>query len=180
MVEVLIAAVIIGIGLLGIASLQVKALQASSNAEHRAKATDIAWGLADRMRANLASNTISGDAYISSAQANDYCTDNPTPPNTCAMTPGSATLPGNCTPAQMAAFDLYEARCASTGVKQALPNGSLTVGCTDLDNTNSDTCDPGSSMLIAITWATRTETLDTGEQTDSITMVVEPGVDPEK
>ncbi|WP_419653319.1 type IV pilus modification protein PilV [Thiolapillus sp.] len=73
LVEVLIAAVIVGIGLLGIASLQVKALQASTDAEYRAKATDIAWALADRMRANLASNTSNGNHYISTtALASNY------------------------------------------------------------------------------------------------------------
>jgi len=53
LVEVLVAAIIIGIGLLGIASLQVKSMQASTNAELRARATDLAWALADRMRTNL-------------------------------------------------------------------------------------------------------------------------------
>lgn len=177
LVEVLIAAIIIGIGLLGIASLQVKALQASTEAEHRAKATDIAWALADRMRANLLSNTDLGDAYVSAAADTDFCVDNPAPPLSCAMIPGSTILAVDCDPAQMAVFDLYEARCASTGAKQALPGGSLAITCIDRVG-GGDPCDPGSDMRITIAWSTRTNTLDTGTQTDRIIMAVSPGLDP--
>jgi hypothetical protein len=35
-------------------------------------------------------------------------------------------------------------------------------------------------MLITVSWATRTETLDTGNQTDFITLAVIPGSDPDK
>ncbi|MCW4245707.1 MAG: type IV pilus modification protein PilV, partial [Candidatus Thiodiazotropha taylori] len=53
LIEVLIAAVIIGVGLLGVASLQITALQGASNADYRSRATDLTAALADRMRANL-------------------------------------------------------------------------------------------------------------------------------
>ena len=53
LLEVLIAAVILGIGLLGIAALQMTSMQGSANAEYRGRASDLAWSLIDRMRANL-------------------------------------------------------------------------------------------------------------------------------
>ncbi|MCW4254661.1 MAG: prepilin-type N-terminal cleavage/methylation domain-containing protein, partial [Candidatus Thiodiazotropha taylori] len=40
LIEVLVAAVIIGVGLLGVASLQITALQGASNADYRSRATD--------------------------------------------------------------------------------------------------------------------------------------------
>ena len=178
LIEALVAAVIIGIGLLGIASLQMKALQASSEAEYRAKATDIAWALADRMRSNLGAQTDDGYDYVSTAP---LTTCPSAPNNVCAMAPGASDASGvvSCTPAQMAAFDLYELRCAADiGVKRVLPAGALTVTCNDADTTNSDPCDPTSEISITISWATREDVLDSGAKTDSIVMSVTPGGDP--
>ncbi len=178
LVEVLVAAVIIGVSLLGIASLQMRAMQASTNAEYRARATDIAWSLADRMRANLLANTDSGSDYIS-ATALSSCPSSPS--NNCAMDADATDATGvdQCSPAQMAAFDLYEARCASDrGAKEALPGGQLTVTCNDRLSTDTDPCTPGSEMLITVSWSTREDVLDTGEKEDSITMTVITGRDP--
>jgi len=169
LVEVLVAAVVIGIGLLGIAALQIKAMQASTDAEHRARATDIAWTLADRMRANLLANTGSGQGYDS-----DPISTCPTPdsiPN-CAMAAGAETNNAtSCTPAEMAEFDLYEVRCApDIGVKRVLPDGRLTVDC--------GSCDAGSEFQITISWSTRDNPQDTEEARDAITMTVIPGTAP--
>ncbi|WP_457674907.1 type IV pilus modification protein PilV [Thiolapillus sp.] len=178
LVEVLVAALIVGIGLLGIASLQIRAMQASTNAEYRARATDIAWSLADRMRANLLANDSTGSSYIS-ATALGSCPG--TPPSNCTMSAGASSASGvvECSPAQMAAFDLYEARCAANrGVKEVLPGGKLTVTCNDWLTTDTDPCSPGSEMLITVSWATRQDVLDTGTREDSITMSVVTGKDP--
>jgi len=183
LVEVLIAAVIIGVGLLGIASLQVKALQASTSAENRAKATDVAWALADRMRANPRPDSFGGNnGYVSDALAGNC----PAAVETrCAMTPDEEDATGitQCTHAQMATFDLFEARCATnTGVKNVLAGGELVVTCADRDGSNADPCDPGSDMTITVTWSTRDfDDDDTDERDftkDSISMTVNPGVDP--
>lgn len=178
LVEVLVASVIIGIGLLGIASLQMRAMQASTDAEHRARATDIAWSLADRMRANLLANTDSGSAYISTTP---LTTCPATAPNNCSMNVDATDATGvnQCSPAQMAAFDLYEARCATNrGAKEALPGGQLTVTCSDRLATDTDPCTPGSEMRITISWFTRQDVLDTGSKEDSLTMSVITGRDP--
>ncbi len=183
LVEVLIAAVIIGVGLLGIASLQVKALQASTNAESRAKATDIAWALADRMRSNPRPKDFVGDnGYVSVALAGNCPAAVAT---RCAMTPDEEDTTGitQCNHAQMAAFDLFEARCATnTGVKNVLAGGRLAVTCNDRDDSNTDPCDPGSDMTITVTWSTRDFDDDAADgrdfTEDSISMTVNPGVDP--
>lgn len=177
LIEALITAVIIGTAMLGIAALQIKTIQASTNAAHRAQATDIAWGLAERMRSNLLADTSSGNgnAYISAVISS--C---PSQPLSCAMAPGADDTSGvtQCAAAQMATFDLWETRCANNlGIKRVLPNGSLAINCDDLVIGNTDNCDPGSELLITITWSTRDETLDTGEARDFITMTVIPGGD---
>lgn len=176
LLEVLIASIIVALGLLSIAVLQVKSLQASTNSEYRGKAVDIASSLSDRMQANLAADSATGNDYISTAP---LAACPAAPAQVCAMKPGASSASGvsSCSPSEMAAFDLYEARCSSTGVKQLLPGGSLTVSCVDRVAGNADTCDPGSEMRITVTWDTRTKTLDTGSKTDFITLVFVPGAD---
>ena len=166
LVEVLIAAIIIAIGLLGIATLQVKALQASTNAEHRANATDIAAALADRIRANLGTATFKDNHsnYIASLTSPDDCPD----ANSCATSQdGSATT---CTPSAMASFDLKELYCGAGGVRNRLPEGELAITC-------DGNCDGTTNMHIQIRWKVRNDVF--GDNKDSITLTFIPGNDPE-
>jgi type IV pilus assembly protein PilV len=52
LIEVLIALVVFSIGLLGLAGLQTFSLRFNTSAYYRTQATALAYGLADRMRAN--------------------------------------------------------------------------------------------------------------------------------
>jgi type IV pilus assembly protein PilV len=52
LIEVLIALVVFSIGLLGLAGLQTMSLRFNTSAYYRTQATALAYGLADRMRAN--------------------------------------------------------------------------------------------------------------------------------
>ena len=52
LVEALIALLVLSIGLLGVAALQLIALQNNNNAMFRSQATYLAYDIADRMRAN--------------------------------------------------------------------------------------------------------------------------------
>ena len=52
LIEVLIALVVFSIGLLGLAGLQTISLRFNTSAYYRTQATALAYGLADRMRAN--------------------------------------------------------------------------------------------------------------------------------
>jgi len=172
LLEVLIAAVVIAIGLLAIGALQFKSLQGTSSAQYRAKATDLAWALADRMRANLPG----ADNYITGVAA-----DCSPPAEICAMTPDATDATGvsTCTPAQMANFDLYEIRC-SDGVRTALPGGTLTVSCNDADTSDADPCTDVSPFNIAISWEeTRVDDNNNREQySEQLVMTVIPGIAP--
>jgi type IV pilus assembly protein PilV len=52
LIEILVALVILSIGLLGLAGLQTLSLNFNTSAYYRTQATALAYGLADRMRAN--------------------------------------------------------------------------------------------------------------------------------
>ena len=107
-VEALVALVVLAVGMLGIASLYVTTLRASGSAMSRMQAINLASDLGDRIRANRTAE----DGYAGAAAANG---------TTCIGT--GAT----CTPAQMAAHDLFVWQAA---IQQALPGapaGTVTV-----------------------------------------------------
>lgn len=151
LLEVLVAVVVLSIGLLGLASLQVNGLRFNHSAYLRSQATALAYELADRMRANtpgLAS----------------YNTPATTPPR--ALVPACRTVSANgCTPAQMAQNDVAEwqralAHDPANGLNGLLPNGQGVV-CQDTTNppaTADDgtpaapACDGGGPWVIKIWW----------------------------
>ena len=160
LLEVLIAAVVLGIGLLGIAALQITSLQGSANAEYRGRASDLAWTLMDRMRANQPGRS----SYITAVASNCNA-----PATRCAMIPAETTTSGvtQCTPAQLAAYDLWEVRC-SNGVRTALPGGTLLVTSTT-----------STTIQIEINWLTRTDDdSDDEAYSDKMTVNFMPWTDP--
>lgn len=168
LVEVLVAAVVIGIGLLGVASLQLTALQGASNADYRSRASDLTASLADRMRANL-QGVVDGD-YISADVA-----DCDTPPAAiCAMIPGAANDgdTDQCTTQQMATFDLWETRCRN-GVQNSLPGGQMVVTCIDSLPLDGIDCSPLSSFTVAITWEIKSDAVT--PETMSVVTDILPG-----
>jgi len=100
--EVLIAVLVLSIGLLGLASLQVEGLKNNNSAYMRSQASILAYDLADRIRANPGPN---------------YAT------TTAAAVSGCTTVTG-CNTDEMAANDLFEWQAA---IASALPSGSGTV-----------------------------------------------------
>ncbi len=100
MIEVLITVVVLSIGLLGLAGMQLRGVQDNQRAMHRSVATMLAYDMADRMRANR-------DAVADYDGINGPASD-----------PGCVT--SGCTAAQMAQYDAYE---WGTTVASALPAG---------------------------------------------------------
>lgn len=107
LIEVLVTLLIFTIGLLGLAGLQLKALQGSTDSMQRSHATWIINDLADRIYAN--DNATVAD--YSGAAPN--CANLPNP--VCADFFNAATntqvLGTSCSTTQMAAFDRWEAVC---------------------------------------------------------------------
>ncbi len=171
LLEVLIAAFIVGIGLLGIAALQMKSIQNSTDAQYRAIATDIAWTMADRIRANLTEDNSYSGVNASCAVAVQNCAMIPTALN--------ATNTDSCSAVQIAAYDLKSVLCTVNGAPE-LPGGTLSIAaCVDADADDADACSPHSTFEIQVGWTTRADFDGSGDFQDSVTMVVIPGTEQE-
>ena len=119
LIEVLIAMVVLAVGLLGLAGLQVTSLRNNQSAYNRSQATQLAYDLADRMRAN---SSVGGN-YLTTFMAPTAatCATSDTPCTACTSV---AKL---CTPPQLAVKDLFEWNNALTST---LPSGTGTITIT--------------------------------------------------
>ena len=116
MVEVLVALVVIGIGMLGIAALYVTALQAKTTSLSRLKAITLANDLADRIRANRSGGT-AYDTTVTTTPADKKCAD-------------TTTAAVDCNAADMASNDLFQWQSAITATGSlpgSAPSGSVSV-----------------------------------------------------
>lgn len=97
LIEVLIAMLILALGLLGMAGLQMTGLRNNLSSYQRSQATLLSYDMADRMRANIADAQLYSDSIyitssVSGASEQTSCT--------------VATV--GCNPALMAQHDLFE------------------------------------------------------------------------
>jgi type IV pilus assembly protein PilV len=140
LIEVLISMVLLVTGLLGLAAMQAATLKNNQSAYYRSLATQYAYDMADRMRANRieAAKMDDGD-YIKidpdDAAADDDCTD----------TTG-------CTPKEMASQDLFE---WYTQVSGALPSGQVAINFT------------GNIYRLTISWEDKTIYWDGNRDADA-------------
>jgi type IV pilus assembly protein PilV len=104
LIEVLIAMLVLSGGLLGLAALQATSIKNNQSAYNRSQATQLAYDLTDRMRANAA-GTATYTAIL---------------PNAATAEPACMTTSG-CSPADMAENDLFEWNSVLTAT---LPGGS--------------------------------------------------------
>lgn len=114
MVEALVALLVLSIGALGYAGLQMQGLSRNASAMWRSKATQLAYEMADRMRANQGGVTAGNYNSLTAAVTAPSC--------------GSTTA---CTPSQMATLDYAQWR---TDVASALPSGVGVVCITSVDD----------------------------------------------
>jgi len=134
LVEILITVLILSIGLLGLAGLQVRSMKSNHSSYLRSQATIMAYDIIDRMRANP--KAVTDTAYVANA-AYTVTPPTTTPPNpyysvdgTAAT--GSCTTTGGCTTTQMAKTDITQWRVA---LATQLPGG---VGVICLDSSPDD------------------------------------------
>ena len=170
LVEVMVTIVVVSIGLLGLAGLQISGLRANMSSEARSKATLMANDIIERMRANplglnnaavpADDNQYAGiDTGANVAAANARCAALPAP--FCSNSRGN-NLAQNCTAAQMAVFDAWVWGCGMPvagnvlpgGVVNQLPNGRGTVICNDADGgVDGDACTIGSTYTVTVSWS---------------------------
>jgi type IV pilus assembly protein PilV len=108
LVEVLVAVLILAIGLLGMAGLQVVGLRNNNDAYLRSQATFLAYDLADRMRANKAALDLGSYQEVLGNE----------------IDPRIDCISASCTSSQMAQVDIYQ---WLTSLRDALPSGQGTV-----------------------------------------------------
>jgi type IV pilus assembly protein PilV len=145
LIEVLVAVVILSVGVLGLAHLQIKVLRSLSGSYLQQQAVTQAYDLADRMRANKAGfeagSYNSADSVNYQIPANNGCTQ-------------SASAALNCTSAQMAAHDSFE---WAQNLDRALPKALGTV-CLDQVTSDATACDgAGTTYTITVAWTDRSD-----------------------
>lgn len=160
-IEVLVALVVVSMGVLGMASLQLTGMKHSSSGYNRSMAVLYAENLATRMRSNQ--QGVSDFAYDGFDSDNQNCAAKPDP--FCQAQIGQASEA--CDINEMANFDLMSIACGSwgsdgearDGVIDSLSAGRLQVGCDD------SPCLENSNYTLTITW-NEGRTTDNTEDTD--------------
>ena len=151
LIEVLVAALVLSIGLVGVAALQALSLQNNQSSFMRSQATALAYDLADRARANLSS-----------------ATNNLYNPATATLTTSCLTTVG-CSPQQLAQHDLAEWTAA---VATALPMGTGFICLDSTPNDGTGTGDPqcdasGNQVAVKIWWDDNRDGVITMSATES-------------
>jgi type IV pilus assembly protein PilV len=154
MLEVLIAVFVISLGLLGLAGLQSVSLKNNASASQRTIATQLAYDMSDRMRANMVS-VLTGDYHYGTYKVAGVA----------GVNTASCVSVTGCTNTQLAQEDVYEwnqqicaqlpqsSACTGAGV------GPWGVVCIDSNPQPTDTpavpgCDgvAGAPYVIKIWW----------------------------
>ncbi len=98
MVELLVAVLVMGVGVLGVTGLQLVSLQNNRDALLRSEALQLGYNILDNIRVNPGAG-VAGAAY-----AGVDFTDDPVAPTDC--------FANNCSAAQMTAFDIAVWQCS--------------------------------------------------------------------
>jgi type IV pilus assembly protein PilV len=136
LIEVLLTIFITGVGLMGLAALQLRAIQATNDSSQNSQGMWVLLDLVGRMQVN--SVAASDGAYLANLKGEDFCVAANQPAPLCATHYNSGTVQGlACTTAELAAFDLWDVMCGTsrdgtTIAHQAwnLVQPQLTVTCT--------------------------------------------------
>lgn len=138
LIEVLVALLILSIGLLGLAALQITSLQFNTDSYSRTQATLLAYDILDRMRANSAAvSTGKYDASSSAAASTKISAYNTCKASTCACNTSA------CNSDNLATYDLgkwYEKQSS------LLPGAASNPATIDRS---------GSQVTITINWIER-------------------------
>lgn len=128
LVEVLVAVLLLALGMVGGAALQLSALRARHESAMLSSATQVAAAMAERMRGNPLQMRLS-DAANGYLNVFYDAADGAAPPVPARFCYAGA----GCTSAQLASFDLYELK---QQVRESFPAGRLAI-CRDTRAWNS-------------------------------------------
>lgn len=176
LVEVLVALVVLSIGLLGIAGLQLTGVRGTQGSYFRSQATAFMNDMAERMYVNRPGVAAGNYAAIDS---DSIACGSVTPTAQCGQENGAAAVA--CSAANMANFDTVVMACGykksgsvrEGGVSNTLPNGRIRVTCIQ----TAGVCSSASQHTITVSWSERGDKDSAGESdliTESISMRVQP------
>jgi type IV pilus assembly protein PilV len=122
LIEVLVATLVLAVGLLGLLGLQATSIKNNLSAYNRSQATQLAYDMADRMRANKneSLDSATGNVLTSSTYLTMDSSD-------ATVQASCATVTG-CTGAQMAQNDLFQWNSALESLPEG--RGTITVNAT--------------------------------------------------
>lgn len=156
LIEVLITVLVMAVGMLGVAALQVKSLNTSQESYSKSQAVVVLEGMADLMRSDyefIHSDEPGNNAY--SAQGNDWCT---TPPTECTAS--------SCTKEEQAQTNIAQA--CNALIATGIPGAKMGAKCSDIGGgPTSDPCSPGSMHLLYVSWQPTVRDDTDGEATYS-------------
>lgn len=137
LIEVLVAVLVVAIGLIGLAGMQLVGLKGNQQSFSKNQAGHHTQALLERMRGNPAG--VFGDFYITDTASLD-----------CAIPPATDcnAATSSCDSEAIASFDIYQTYCgsdntASGGIKRDLSNSNLVISCP---------IDCATGVSINITW----------------------------
>ena len=144
MIEILVALVVLTIGLLGIAGMQILSLKNANNAEHRYRASMIAYDMMERMRSNIPG--VTADKYsaisVGSADSADSAEES------------VSDCSSLCTSSKLAAYDvdMWKQKIADlpNGTGKVIENAAgfeITVAWQE-QNTNRDQSANGAALIV--------------------------------
>ena len=147
LVEVLVALIIIGVGMLGIAKIQALSYASTGTASQRSIAAILASSMASAMRANrgywqVQAATVQQLVTITNGAFTPGPTDG-------ALTGTASCLGASCTPQALAAYDLHQWATALSG-PGGLPNSVATITCVPPTATNYPV-----SCTVTVNWSER-------------------------
>ncbi len=157
LIEVLVAVVVLSIGFVGYAALQMLGVRTNNESLYRTQAISLAEAMVERMYANRSAiNDITVNAGVSLydglSSDNISCSN---PPVSCDRS-RSGVAAANCSIAQTVAWDAFSVFCGQTGsgsgrlggIQQLLPQGRLTVNC----DAAGGACLPTSVHTVQVQW----------------------------
>jgi type IV pilus assembly protein PilV len=182
MIEVLVTLIILAVGLLGIAALQIVGLRGTGGSENRTQATIFADDIAERMRSNISAvdtnqfSAVNLNAASCAAPPPVICSDN--------NAGGVQVAAAVCSSTQLATYDLTEWFCGVSsggafrgGVLNTLPSATANIACNDANVADADVCTAHSTHTITLNWTERNPDQSTGAAAtvnQSMSMTIQP------
>ena len=183
LIEILITIVVVSVGLLGLAGLQLVGLKGTSNSAMRTQAALLANEIAERMRANK--TAVDDNRFY--AVTSELGVDCANPPEKFCEEhyDGSQVVASaSCTPAEMATYDINVWVCGRVsgdervgGVKNLLANADATIVCVDTNppsGADDDICTNRSPHRIVLNWNERKTSDNAHDINESLSMTIQP------